>query len=376
MARTKSFSPTLLMIGALAVLGGSAAALLGVGGSASVFSSSSTAAAIPLPYTFDFLFGLPVAALVGVTIWSLVAADGGSIAARGAYTAIALVILLLISVVIVFHSSIFPKVPGTSDTGGVGTGGTGTGGRGGGSGSGSGPNSSGGGHSGGNGSGGSNGNGSGNNSTGHSGGGGNQSGGGSGGGTNSTGGGTGSGGSNKTSGGGSGDKNGTTGVSTRQPPPPASAWPVYVAGVALLLLLGAMIVPQLASRWAQRRNHAPPLPAAASPVAAAAAAQVLSDAAKRLDSPTDPRVVIVDLYNQLLNRLEPRVNIPTHRTPDEIRTAHLIPLGVRPEPAGQLTRLFEEACYSSHPLGADAASLARASIQAAERDLRAVHALG
>jgi len=75
-------------------------------------------------------------------------------------------------------------------------------------------------------------------------------------------------------------------------------------------------------------------------------------------------------------RLEPKEGIGTYQTPEEIRQAHLIPLGVRPEAAEHLTRLFEEACYSSHSMNAEALQVARESIRVAEYDLRAAHAIG
>jgi len=148
---------------------------------------------------------------------------------------------------------------------------------------------------------------------------------------------------------------------------------VFVAVAGASLFLGALVLPGLATRLARLRTRlGPPAPDGAR----VGAVQVFSEAARRLANAKDPRAVIVLLYSQLMARLEPRVVIPTHRTPEEIRSAHLIPLGVRAEVAEHLTRLFEEACYSSHPMGAEALKLARESVQIAEYDLRAARAIG
>lgn len=368
-------SPTLVLIGALAVLAGAAAALLAVGAPSISAAPVSSSASLSVPFAFDVLLGAPIVALIGVTAWSMISASEGSLDSKAPLVAIAVVILLLVAAIIVLHSSIFPAPPVTHDaTGSGGGGGKGSGGSGTGTGSGgNGTGSSSGGNGSGKGGGGGGGTGSKNNTTGPGGGsngsgGKNQSGGG---GKNGTSGGS----TNGTSGGGSGKKNGTA-VSTATPPvSPYVGWPVYAAGVAILIFGGALIVPQLADRWRQRRPRAD-RPGPPTTAAAVATAQVFAQAVRRLDSPTDPRGAIVDLYRQLIARLQPRVDIPDARTPDEIRTAHLIPLGVRSETAAVLTRLFEEACYSSHAMGDEAATLARSSAMAAERDLRAAHAIG
>lgn len=375
MARIRGFSPTLLIIGALAAIGGSAAALLGVGVPTSSAHATAVGTALPPTLTLDIILVLPVVALIAVVAWSLISSGGTAITARGALTAIVVVAILLLGVVWILHLppdraySEYGNLSGDGGTGGHAHGGTGgTGGTGGnGSNTGTGSGTSGSNGTGKNGTG--SGSGNGTNGTGNGSGGKGSGNGSSGGHTNGSGS-SGSGGK-----GGSGKSNGTAATSAVSTPPPYAAWPVYAAAVGGLLFIGALVVPELSSRWAHRRLP-PDAPPPRSPVGAAAA-QVFSEAAKNLAAnPSDPRGVIVQLYQQLIRRLEPRVDIPTSRTPEEIRSVHLIPLGVRAEVAGHLTRLFEEACYSSHPLGSDSVRVAQTSLRIAEYDLRAAHAIG
>ena len=88
-----------------------------------------------------------------------------------------------------------------------------------------------------------------------------------------------------------------------------------------------------------------------------------------LDEGRDPRRVIVRLYDRLLSRVSPLGVGVEFSTAEEIRANQLLPLGVRRPAADTLTRLFEEARYSTHPMDAAAAGLARDAIRAAEADL-------
>ncbi|MFY9716924.1 MAG: DUF4129 domain-containing protein [Thermoplasmata archaeon] len=373
MARGTGFSPTLLVMGTLAVVAGSAAALLGVESPSSSLVSSPAGATISSGLAIDAILISPVVVLIGVILWSILSTGGTGVGKRGAIGAIIVVAIVLVGLVWVLHQSpsLTDTAVGTLPNGGDSGGGSGGHGGGGGSGS---PNGTGG-H--GNGSGGGTGGtgggtgGSGNNST-------NQSGGGTNGtnGTNGT-----HNGSGGTGGGGTGGKgNGTGGHggTNATPPtvgalatPPATAWPLFAAVAGLSLLIGALVIPQLASRSARRRRAAP----LTLSQARSRAAKAFSRAASSLAGSSDPRGVILDLYSQLLARLEPRNEIPSSRTPEEIRSAHLLPLGVRTEAATHLTRIFEEACYSSHALSVDEVRVARESIQLAEYDLRASHAI-
>ena len=95
----------------------------------------------------------------------------------------------------------------------------------------------------------------------------------------------------------------------------------------------------------------------------------LGEAAQQLAAGTDPRSVVLALYAHLLHRVEPIAGSVERSTPEEIRSLHLVRLGIRPEAAEALTRLFEEARYSTHPLGPEAAARASQAISDAEEDL-------
>ncbi|HTP56511.1 MAG TPA: DUF4129 domain-containing protein [Thermoplasmata archaeon] len=372
MARGQGYSPTLLLIGALAVVAGSAASLLGVSATGSTLISGAAGVGPSPTVAIDVILIAPVIVLIGIIGWSLLSTGGTAIGRNGAVAAIVVVAVVLLGVAWVVHNpgSLPDHVGGTLPTTG---GGHGVGGGGHGSGNGTGGNNS---SRGGGGGGGSNGTG------GHGGSGNSTNGTGTGGGKNSSGngtGGSGSGGGTGRTNGSGGGSHGGTGSNTSQPiltaipPPSASSWPIFAAVAGLSLVIGALIVPRLAARSILHRR---PPPSEPSRQARANAARAFSDAARRLASTSDARGVILNLYTQLMARLEPRVEIPTSRTPEEIRQSHLIPLGVRAEAAAHLTRLFEEACYSSHPIDGAAAARARESVQLAEYDLRAAHAIG
>ncbi|MGP8073962.1 MAG: DUF4129 domain-containing protein [Thermoplasmata archaeon] len=429
------FSPTLLIIGTLAIAAGSAAGLLGVIGSRSTLvaatSSSSLLVDLILIVPVIAFFGLIATSLPrpGGTTVGLAAASGLPHGPAGASTAarsggfrvrsgsdwaarkpntvaaeLAVVVIMVVGLVgVVFLT--YPHLSGSigglvgagggsgaggggsgSGGGSSGKGGTGSGGGTGGLGGGNG--STGGGHggTGGGGNGTTNGSGGGNlsgngtgggNQSGNKTGGGNQSGNGTGGGNqsgNKSGGGNQSGnGTGHSGGGGSSGRNSTPLTLLPVQAPPLSDWPVFVVAAGLSLVLGAIALPRLLSRSVRGRG----IPASdSSSEARAAARRSFLEAASSLATSTDPRAVILGLYAQLMARLEPKEGIGTYQTPEEIRQAHLIPLGVRPEAAEHLTRLFEEACYSSHSMNAEALQVARESIRVAEYDLRAAHAIG
>ena len=377
MARGTGFSPSLLVMGTLAVVAGSAAALLGVESPTSSILSSTSGATLSSGVAIDVILVSPVIVLVGVIAWSILSTGGSGVGRKGAVGAILVVAVVLIGLVWVLHSSpsltdsSLRSIPGSGSTGGGGNGGHSGGGGGDGSSNGTGGHGSGGGSGGGAGGGGNGGQGN-NSSSNRSGGGGqnstNSSKNGTGGGGGGGGGGT---GDNGTGGKGGGQKNTTVPIVTTLSPPTATAWPLFAAVAGLSLLVGALVIPQLAARSSRRRPGVP----LSTAEARRRAAKAFSRAASGLANSTEPRGVIVDLYSQLLARLEPRNDIPSSRTPEEIRSAHLLPLGVRTEAADHLTRLFEEACYSSHSLSADEVRIARESIHLAEYDLRASHAI-
>jgi hypothetical protein len=97
--------------------------------------------------------------------------------------------------------------------------------------------------------------------------------------------------------------------------------------------------------------------------------RALQLAARELENARDPRATILALYATLLSRIEPLTTNLDPATPEEIRTLHLVRLGIRDSAAEDLTRVFEEARYSSHPLGPEQVARAANSIRAAEEDL-------
>lgn len=95
----------------------------------------------------------------------------------------------------------------------------------------------------------------------------------------------------------------------------------------------------------------------------------LAEAFRALDAGASPREVVIQLYGALLERIGPMVGGVERDTPEEIRVQHLERLGIGSGSAESLTRLFEEARYSSHPIGVELADSARAAIRAALADL-------
>jgi hypothetical protein len=161
----------------------------------------------------------------------------------------------------------------------------------------------------------------------------------------------------------------TSNVSTPLPVPspnlPLPPWVLFAAVAAVALAIGA--VPALWRRSRDGTGHPAGVGSKATRVAEARGA--LASAALALDAGTEPRDVIIRLYATLLHRVAPIVGGVDDETPEEIRALHLERLGIRPSAATTLTRLFEEARYSSHPLGPEAVTRAVNAIREARRDL-------
>jgi hypothetical protein len=149
-------------------------------------------------------------------------------------------------------------------------------------------------------------------------------------------------------------------------PPSLPGWVPFALVTAALVVAVAVALPFLVTyaedRKAARRGPSRPPPTAEVRVA-------LSRAARALDEGGDPRTVIVRLYGDLLERIGPIVQDLDPATPEEIRRHHLVELGIQPEAATVLTRLFEEARYSTHPLGTEAAERVRTAVETALTDL-------
>jgi hypothetical protein len=145
------------------------------------------------------------------------------------------------------------------------------------------------------------------------------------------------------------------------------SWVPLTVLVAVALIIALIAAPPISERVQRMREDRLRSRAHDQQVAEARAA--LADAGRALDEGSDPRQVIQALYARLLVRVGAIVKGMETETPEEIRALHLLDLGIRPESAADLTRLFEEARYSTHPLTSDAADRARSAIRAAEEDL-------
>jgi hypothetical protein len=130
---------------------------------------------------------------------------------------------------------------------------------------------------------------------------------------------------------------------------------------------GVAVVVIGASAWARRGRGAALVAAPAE--AAARVREALGSAVAELDAGDDPRAVVIRLYASVLARVQPMVGDLAGATPEEIRAHHLERLGIRPAAATALTRLFEEARYSTHPMGPASADRARVAIRDAVADL-------
>jgi len=166
-------------------------------------------------------------------------------------------------------------------------------------------------------------------------------------------------------------QNGTGGVSSVPPPAvrvPPWFWFLLAAGVAGMVV--ALAFPGIRA-YVAGRGPREDLDASTRRAAGAARA-ALAGAADALGEGRDPREVIIELYAELLGRIVPMVGSVDPETPDEIRSLHLDRLGIAPRRSEALTRLFEEARYSTHPMGPEAARQAEEVIRRAEADLARV----
>ncbi|MGP8077608.1 MAG: hypothetical protein ACLQC7_05765 [Thermoplasmata archaeon] len=95
----------------------------------------------------------------------------------------------------------------------------------------------------------------------------------------------------------------------------------------------------------------------------------LAEAETALARNDDPRETIIHLYGQLLRHLSSRTGDMGAWTAEEIRRGHLERNGVRPTAALALTRLFETARYSTHPIRSEWAHRFGDAVRLARDDL-------
>ncbi len=149
--------------------------------------------------------------------------------------------------------------------------------------------------------------------------------------------------------------------------PSLPPWTLFVLVAVAAVVVAVAGLPPLREYLEDRRDNR--LFRTKSAQLTAQVQRALRDAARDLESALDPRATILALYATLLARIEPMAMNLDRSTPEEIRQLHLTRLGIRAPAAEDLTRVFEEARYSSHPLGRAQVDRARRAIQAAEEDL-------
>jgi hypothetical protein len=177
---------------------------------------------------------------------------------------------------------------------------------------------------------------------------------------------TGSGSSSGSTGNGGGNVTGPGGSLDLFPSLPAWAPFALLAVVALLVAL--VVVPQVRRYLVERGPREGRKPGSKGPVPSGVR-EALTRASSELELGGDPRLVILRLYAGLLAHLEPMVGDVGTSTPEEIRVVHLVRLGVRPAAAERLTRLFEEARYSTHPMGPKESTQAQEAVRMTLDDL-------
>jgi hypothetical protein len=149
--------------------------------------------------------------------------------------------------------------------------------------------------------------------------------------------------------------------------PSVPPWTLFaiVAGVAVVLsvLVTSPIWRRALAAW---RESEPGVP---SPATVAAIQLAVTDASEALAAGGDLRTIVIRLYATILERVGPTIGDVDGATPEEIRASHLVRLGIRPEAAEVLTRSFEEARYSSHPVTAATVARVAAALRDASADL-------
>jgi uncharacterized protein DUF4129 len=135
-------------------------------------------------------------------------------------------------------------------------------------------------------------------------------------------------------------------------------WELYVGlGIAVVVTL-VLLAPALSARRAPPEDEA---------VAKTAVRRSLESALAALadQNPTDARQIIIGLYARLLETVGPYVDSLDAATPREIELEAVRRFGIGPSPAAELTRLFEEARYSTHPFTDDQVARARRALESA-----------
>ena len=144
-------------------------------------------------------------------------------------------------------------------------------------------------------------------------------------------------------------------------------WVFLPVGIALSVVIGVLAIPGVLSRLVDRRTHRPAPPSVtAVPEGIVSAIQ---DARLAIESGERPRDAIVRLYGRLLGRVAPSVEELATSTAEEIRQTRFAALPVPAVRSEVITRLFEEARYSTHPIDQPVADRFVETLREVERDL-------
>jgi hypothetical protein len=149
--------------------------------------------------------------------------------------------------------------------------------------------------------------------------------------------------------------------------PTVPAWVPFALIAIVAIVGGVFLTPQIRGYLADRRDRRNRRGRAATPAAELRSA--LQRANAELEHGTDARAVILALYGTVIDRVSTIVGSVEVETPEEIRSHHLVRLGIRPATAEELTRLFEEARYSTHPLSLPTVDRVRNAVRDAMADL-------
>ena len=181
-----------------------------------------------------------------------------------------------------------------------------------------------------------------------------------------------------------GNQTGTGSGGTTPPPPPGNVsnrtlpapgplpiapsipgWITYAILGVVAVLLALYLTPYLLARGK---------PEGAEGSAASRVERSLEHALRALEpgADADPRATVIALYARLLQELGPYLEHLESATPREIEGESVARFGLQPENARALTRLFEEARYSSHPFTDYEVVQARGALATALSDLKAV----
>ena len=136
-------------------------------------------------------------------------------------------------------------------------------------------------------------------------------------------------------------------------------WVPYAVALGIALATVLVVVPFLLTRRREHRERS----SLGGPEEAARAA--MSETLMQLGQGSfgDARALILALYARLLARVAEPLGGIDHLTAREIEAALSQSLGVRPGTAHALTEMFEEARYSTHPLGPESVARARSALE-------------